>query len=116
MQSLLIAVALVCAYLASWRPTEKRAYQCVTTRGVIFPRRQWDPKPLGNQAYVENAASPLPLVISQVEMSDEWSKSRRYYLWLFGPAVKLPIEWPIEPPDLDVPFHQSSFGKDVPAH
>jgi len=97
MQLLLIAVALICAYLACWGSTKKRAYQCITTQGFIFSPPGWEQQPLGKESWVEDAASPLPLIISQDEMNDDWSKSRRYYAWVFGPAFKLPFERPVEP-------------------
>jgi hypothetical protein len=84
-------------------------------RGSIVPPGRKG-KPLGTDYWVEDATSPMPLIISQYEMNDDWSHSRRYYVWLFGPAFKLPFEWPIEPVDLDISFDQSLFGEDVPAH
>jgi hypothetical protein len=49
----------------------------------------------------KNAYSPAPLVISQVEWepSDKppYSARRQYYLWLFGPKIKLPLWRPFTP-------------------
>lgn len=95
-RTLLVATAMFSAYLACWGPTKKRAYQCVNTRGEIDTSVEpWvvvESNPLGTAQIVHNTASPLPLIISQDEVTDDWSESRRYYLWLFGPAFKLPFQ------------------------
>ena len=55
------------------------------------------------QLLVPRADSPAPLILSQLEWDPDDAvppigMERRYYLWLFGPKIKLPIALDYTPP------------------
>jgi hypothetical protein len=46
-------------------------------------------------SWIELADSPIPLIVRHRESDWDGKKlvyNTRYYLWLFGPKIKLPIE------------------------
>lgn len=76
-RTLAILVTLVCAYFGAWEVT--RASVNNEFDGIQF------------------ANSPMPLLFWRVEIVREvWGDPgewrRCYYLWLFGPTIKLPFE------------------------
>lgn len=74
LRSLLIVVTVLCAYLATWMPTATRGVSAVVN---------------GSQGW--HAGSPIPLVVG-VDQAVEQGVTRRYYVWLLGPVIKLPFE------------------------
>jgi hypothetical protein len=98
-RTLAILVTLVCAYFGAWVATSKHA------TGIGVPG--WrpgagtpTPKEHGPQYSVSaRATSPQPLIIRQDdidydETTSRFKRTRRYYLWLLGPKIKLPFESP----------------------
>ncbi len=88
-RTLAIVVTLVCVYLGAWEATKRY--------GLTNERHEMSPLPVREM-------SPLPLIIIQTGWFEgprttlydpygEWSHRRRFYLWLFGPKIKLPFEW-----------------------
>ena len=70
----------------------------MTTQGEIINDGKWITRgdELTPLELVQDATSPLPLVIRQNEMDKDWTRKRRYYLWLLGPTIKLPFESTLE--------------------
>jgi hypothetical protein len=87
-RTLAIFVTLVCVYFAAWEATK--------TSGVIDI--------LPSAPSHENLISPIPLVLSRDVNGERnyWRDSntyvsqgyvrRQYFIWLFGPIIKLPYE------------------------
>jgi hypothetical protein len=82
-RTLVILVSLFCAYLAAWIPTKRAAARI----GSPDNPTPWIlASGIRGYVVVENAHSPVPFVISQVEWEpgDYPQKVRRqYYLWFF---------------------------------
>jgi hypothetical protein len=92
-------VTLVCAYFAACEATKRYGIPIVLTQwpdGYIEERSQ------GN-GYVEEflitkVESPFPFILAQREIQQtpiifgNESPIQQYYLWLFGPKVKHPVE------------------------
>ena len=79
---LLVALTLLCAYLACWKPTQDHGPADVVVetgayRSVVLQ---------GNHA----AAAPLIVRADVVEMGG--GSFRRYYFWFFGYVARLPYE------------------------
>jgi hypothetical protein len=97
-RALAIFVTLVCAYFGAWEATVRHA------------ARQSASDPIDTDTetiYIVEATAPYPFIVRQKESVVRWdqnpnfTKSERskkpvyYYLWLFGPRIKLPVqgEW-----------------------
>jgi hypothetical protein len=109
-RTLAIVVTLVCAYFAAWEATKEY--------GIGLPT-PWD----------YSSHSPIPLLIVEDDASDmsyavsanntlRTSGPRRYYIWLFGPRIKLPFEstW-VE--SVALPIKRIRFGQTffrIPEH
>jgi hypothetical protein len=93
LRAIFVFVALICGYVATWGPTQRAAEQRIRTPtvwGTVDRTLQIVEE--GNKDGAEDARSPLPLLISQDEWGSGWRQKRLYYIWLFGPTVKLPFE------------------------
>ncbi len=78
-------MTLVCAYFGAWEVTKRY--------GV--PRKIHRPRPDGPTTFTFGSdCSPMPLVVQYDELN-----RRCYYLWLFGPKIKLPFESKVTPED-----------------
>src|SRR5688500_8839522 len=89
-RTLTIVVTLICAYFAAWEATKRY--------GVTEDHYQFS----NLDSWVGDEQSPMPFVISRCEtpamtveqfMNPRFltpSPRRRYYLWIFGPKIKLP--------------------------
>jgi hypothetical protein len=105
-RTLVIFVTIVCAYFGVWEATKRS--ECATPN---YKRRPWyrsidDSKWLEDADSKErqrgfikvfNVYSPAALIIARVDCTIRWDNNdtailNRYYLWLFGPTVKLPYE------------------------
>jgi hypothetical protein len=91
-RTLAIVVTVLCAYFAAWMPTRRAAEKI----GSPDDPAQWINSSEGRDWTLrENAHSPAPLVMSQVEWQPgdkpPYHARREYYLWLFGPKFKLPF-------------------------
>lgn len=88
-RTLVIVLTLVCAYFGAWEATKNR--------GTII--HEWEKRAENEPT---SAEAILPLVIAQNEIvvthpkpnSTVMTGTRRYYLWLFGPKIRLPYETP----------------------
>src|SRR5688572_2982036 len=93
LRTLAIVVTLICAYFAAWEATKRYG---------VGPL----PRPSGVVAI--RAHSPMPLVIVEDQLDGPYDNllvlvaransfpplstgTRHYYLWLFGPQIKLPF-------------------------
>ncbi len=104
-RTLAIFVTLVCAYFGAWEPTRKYG---VTKQGFVINQRPINPF---NKLAARNAPywvcvyrvnSPMPLILTydlfddggqdSVSFGPRFSKPRFFYLWLFGPKIKLPFD------------------------
>ncbi len=88
-RALVILVTLGCVYLASWRPTKRYADSLQRSHGSYRDYLK------GTQC--DRATAILPLLICQDEGEFDDTGGvilfpRRYYLWFFGPKIKLPFE------------------------
>ena len=87
-----IFVTLYCAYLALGPVTKEYGVPKPNEDGFIFD----------SDVPISKASSPAPLIVVQDEYRDVWLVhvvggeyprpiiKRQYYLWLFGPKIKLP--------------------------
>src|SRR5687768_13552156 len=110
LRTLCIVMSLICAYFAAWAAT--KAYgipqqECGTYR---IDRQQWfipaeetdaiafeTTQANGPGIYrVEKVRTPGPLLMIQdqlvIKEPHGLQRRRRYYVWLFGPMIKLPFE------------------------
>jgi hypothetical protein len=76
LRSLASVITLVCAYFAAWSATERFAASL-------------------DQAGYCAAYSPVPCILVRFETIQQSAGrrplfARQYYLWLFGPTIKLP--------------------------
>jgi hypothetical protein len=89
-RTLTIFVTLVCAYFGAWEATK---------RYVRSDRSVFTTTP-GSPPYVMDVDSPMPLLVCRDEVDYFYHDDgraliyypRRYYVWLFGPTVRLPIQ------------------------
>lgn len=87
-RKLVIFVTLVCVYFGTWEATKRYG---VPDCSDSFLRYQQDA--------VHAAATPIPLIVTQDHcyLDDNngdptFRNPRRYYVWIFGPKLKLPYE------------------------
>jgi hypothetical protein len=89
----------MCVYFAAWELTKK--YGLPPMEGEILDNYR-----------VLRANSPGPLLIScfqegPVVLPDGYTYGgamavvKTHYVWLFGPSIKLPLEWRVESPIYD---------------
>ena len=74
LRSLLVLLTLVCAYCACWGPTKNTGVKSLVDRPSVW-----------------QAEAVAPLVIKVDE-----DGFRRYYVWMFGAAARLPYERQLE--------------------
>jgi hypothetical protein len=89
-RTLAIVVTLVCAYLACWMPTRREAARIGSPENPT----PWFNSDAGRACtIIDNAYSPVPFGVSQVEWEPEASTKvkRQYYLWFFGHKRPLPL-------------------------
>jgi hypothetical protein len=87
LRTLAIVVTLICAYFGAWEATKRYGVQ-PTELEILENEGRWvTPDDLGSSYAV------IPFVIAREERV---GYSKRYYLWLLGPLVKLPFESPLE--------------------
>ena len=105
----MIVVTMVCVYLGAWRASGRWGPEAVINNE---PRRS-------SYAFAE---SPMPLLVRRYDLYEGKGPigSTSYYLWLFGPVVRLPysVDW-YDPPydtgagtapvDPDDPFGSSAI-------
>lgn len=109
---LVIFVTLVCAYFGLWETTKRYASgQPVETvllpdGLVLFSTGDDDASDKLREAVekqssivsISNVISPGPLIVARSEINVDFNletvgqRKRCYYLWLFGPTIKLPFE------------------------
>jgi hypothetical protein len=98
-RTLTIFVTLVCAYFGAWEATKKYGVD----KKPEFPVREQlfieshSPAPLLVSTHVMESVPPVPETAQKIAPSSGWHEvrmveSRKYYLWLFGPRLKLPFE------------------------
>ena len=86
----MVAITLVCCYFGAWKAT--RRWGIVAGRDptndaiVIFGRAPTHAR------RIDTVTAPLPFLIVSDQYEPPNSCPTRYYLWLFGPMVKLPFE------------------------
>lgn len=87
-RTLAIFVTLVCAYFGVWEATKR--YGVPETH----PAALYENVPLPNSWIVWGGSSPMPFVVKEYEVGPgrEGCCPTYYYLWLFGPKIKLPFE------------------------
>jgi hypothetical protein len=76
LRTLGISVAMTCVYLGAWDVTKKYGEKKHVDAGFL------------------DESSPAPFIIAKSEHDIVGGKDRtryRYYLWLFGPKIKLPV-------------------------
>ena len=91
-RTLAIFVTLVCMYFGAWEATKRYGVPKTPLRLADLP-------------YIDHAEAPMPLIVFQDEFdSASLVRSdlgnighlliprRRFYIWLFGPKIKLPFE------------------------
>ena len=87
-RTLVIFVTLVCAYFGAWEATKKWGCKKVDRLPI-----QWVG---GETSYADfSQRSPAPFIVCGDEpFTKGWSSGYRttYYLWLFGPKIKLPFK------------------------
>ena len=116
-RTLAIFVTVVCAYFGTWEATKRAVksqlsheyYSMDGTRKLSEHELQSGSK----MSLSFWSRSPAPLVISR-DVLTGGTAPRRYYLWLFGPEFKLPIEstWdPNERFSTQLPFGSPSRFK-----
>src|SRR5689334_9886166 len=90
-RTLAIVVTLACVYFGLWTLTQREAARQYSI-AVDKTTRFFDDE--NSTLAIMNSRSPLPLLISRDEVRFERPGlyPRCYYLWLFGPMVKLPLE------------------------
>jgi hypothetical protein len=105
-RTLAIVVTLVCAYLGAWEVTNRVAEQQGKSRSkqdVLIPNHcpfdlLFKLCPDGSYVEIHQSESPAPFIIYRDEQDWDDRKDptvrRKYYLWLFGPKIKIPIEYP----------------------
>jgi hypothetical protein len=88
-RTLAIVVTLVCAYFGAWEATKRHAE---LISGISYTDG-------GKEAEVWFTHAPMPLIVCQDELVPPFSMRggrydfrKRYYLWLLGLKVRLPIE------------------------
>jgi len=84
---LLIAITLICAYLACWGPTKKYGVEDAVTR--IYENV--------DSSHLGSAVVPLVVSVDNYEFTSPpdmvWIRyTRCYYFWFFGYVAKLPYE------------------------
>ena len=78
---LLIAITLICAYLACWGPTKN---QGVSDVAVFQP---------GRRSMLEGTWIDVSAIVPFVVRKDHrYKATRSYYFWFFGYVAKLPYE------------------------
>ncbi len=95
-RTLAIFVTLVCAYFGAWEATKRYG---------VPPKAKENSLVVGevNRTVVNviDGSSPMPLIVRQSEIEvghpfefvySKTEPSDKYYLWLFGPKIKLPFE------------------------
>ena len=92
-RTLAIFVTLVCAYFGAWEAAD--------TYGIKRSKhpRGWDGDGIGNiklPYFAGDVRAIMPLIVSAEELRffEDPSHTKHYYLWLFGPTIKLPFEGP----------------------
>jgi hypothetical protein len=93
---LLILVALVCAYLACWKPTKEQGVKDVAEHVQPIPLLEAPFDVRQSNAQIHNTTTIAPLVVGIDEVGLK-SAYRRYYFWFFGLVARLPYERDIEP-------------------
>ncbi len=100
LRNLVMIVQLVGEYFDAWYFD---AWSLTRKYGVPAPHQNWSaPVTVEGEVRIERADSPAPMIIRQDEVEYKNVAAfgpppradfpRRYYLWLFGPKVRLPIE------------------------
>jgi hypothetical protein len=116
-RTLAIVVAFFCAYLSTWESTRRFAAShrkhVLSPNGIelfslkdpnVIEKMSAHLKTKSSFIDVADCWSPAPLVIARMETDAETMPLRsirrrvRYYLWFFGPMLKLPFEWEWGPP------------------
>ena len=101
---LLIAITLICAYLACWGPTKKQGVDDVADQFPDWIIDDW----------INDIDVVAPLVVSAEGTSLPWQQPskhyRHYYFWFFGYVAKLPYERELPPPPPDLTPLQDLFG------
>ena len=90
LRTLFVFVTLVCAYFGAWEATKKY--------GVPFGPE--GPAPKRDIYSIVDSTSPVAFIVSRQEWcvdldgtnESRQSIHRHYYLWLFGPMIRLPFE------------------------
>ena len=95
MRTLAIVVTLVCAYLGTWDATKNFG---------VPESHPWS-NPIMPEPWIVAADAPLPLIVRCDERRVGFARAlvtnrpmsvvtqyRCYYVWLFGPTIKLPFE------------------------
>jgi hypothetical protein len=86
-RTLAIFITLVCAYFGAWEVTK--------TWGLPT---EWPYRDPSTDTNVWIASSPVPFVVRyELKFSPHLPDRSHYYLWLFGPQVKLPFESNVKP-------------------
>jgi hypothetical protein len=81
-RTLAVVVTLVCAYFGAWAATKRYGVPAVPAK---FPVEE--------DTGIIAAGSPTPCLVWRDEFRmKEGGLRRKYYLWLFGPTVKLPFD------------------------
>jgi hypothetical protein len=95
-RTLAIFVTLVCCYFGAWEVTKRYGLRSRDLDTPWFTALETDNHgPTAFSGFFCEDRSPAPLIVSRVEHDTNFmgfKGCRRYYLWLFGPRIKLPFE------------------------
>jgi hypothetical protein len=93
-RTLAIVVTLVCTYFGAWEVTKK--YGVLETQLKMGWQNVALPGELQPSTYYGESSSPMSFVIIREEFDVRagmiFAPQKRYYLWLFGPPLRLLIE------------------------
>jgi hypothetical protein len=108
LRTLAIAVTLVCAYFGAWEATTKCGVKQFTSRHYVGGIREQDGSPKLRSHFDNDeqeaeyllevrrtgiVSCPMPFVLSISPWRQSFYPERRcFYIWLFGPTIKLPYE------------------------
>ena len=82
LRTLAIFMTLVCAYFGAWEATKRYGIPLKPLSDTFAGSSQLE---------LSSESSPFPFIIRHDNLIVFSQPAREYYLWLFGPRIKLPF-------------------------